>query len=136
VSEVASTFTRKASRLATGTFILALVAWAVAGADTHWGPRYVAWRELRVGDWQYGVRFLNVDPDFRTSFVGKPRTVLVEWFPDLRPGRTRPDACPARLEYEQFLHDQHEAEWIGNSPWLVIYDAAGVVKDITLAKGC
>ena len=91
-------------------FVSLALAWAMVGAESHWGPRYLVWRQWRVGSWDYGIRFLNVDPDFRLSFVGKPRSELTKWFPYLRPGRSRPDVCLTSPAYEQFLRDQRERQ--------------------------
>jgi hypothetical protein len=118
-----------------GVLVAGLVIAALVGNDSHYGLRYLAWRHLRVGDWHYGSRFLNADPAFRESFVGKPRSTLLKWFPDLEPGTARPDLCPSPPEYRDLLQSQREGEWISNTPWLVVYDGQRI-KGIVMPKGC
>src|SRR4051812_42565331 len=101
-------------------------------SESHHGAKYLVWRYGRIGDWHDGVRFLNVDPDFRTSFVGQPRGTLLKWFPDLRPGASRPLACPPLPQYEIARQEQLAGEWIGETPWLVVYDHIGRVRGITI----
>jgi hypothetical protein len=118
--------------------LVAVVGLAVFATDneSHHGAKYLAWRYFRIGDWEYGARFLNVDPDFRTSFVGQPRATLLKWFPDLRPGASRAFVCPPLPQYEITRQEQLAGEWIGGTPWLVVYDQTGRVRDITMPKGC
>ena len=114
-------------------FVLAVLA---VDENRHTNARYLAWRWLAVGDWQYGMRFFNIDVAFRRSFEGQPKTRLMRWFPDLRPGASRPDACPNLPEYADFLEQRNKGEWIGRTPWLVVYDQMGLVKQFWLVKGC
>jgi hypothetical protein len=90
----------------------------------HTSAKYLAWKYLAVGDWQYGSRFLNVGVEFRRSFEGKPRATLLRWFPDLRPA-TRPENLTPDLRVER----------IGDTPWLVVYDQRGLIKDFLLPTG-
>jgi hypothetical protein len=98
--------------------------------------RYLVWKHFALGDWEKGVRFLNVDSDFRRSFEGQPRSYLLRWFPDLRPGSSRRHICPDTSEWAAANDGQDRGEWIGDSPWLVVYDTHGAVKEIALPKGC
>jgi hypothetical protein len=128
------------SRLQTGMVLVLIVAVGTtvlaAGNESHRGLRYLAWRYCRFGDWRYGIRFLNVDPGLRASLVGTSRADLTKRFPDLRPGSSRPFVCGASPQYEEMRRDQASGDWIGETPWLVVYDRAGHVRDITLPKGC
>ncbi len=104
--------------------------------DSHRSMKYLRWRYLHDGDPEYGLRFLNVDSGFQESLLGKTRAELKAWFPDLRPGTSRGDVCPALPEYESATRDQHEGEWISDSPWLVNYDERHRVRTIRMVKGC
>src|SRR6267142_1364169 len=119
------------SRIPTGIVLALILAIGasvlVAGNESHRGIRYLAWRYWRLGDWRYGVRFLNVDPGFRASLVGASRAELAKWFPDLRPGSSRPFVCGTSPQYEDVRRDQGDGEWIGETPWLVVYDRTGHV---------
>jgi hypothetical protein len=122
-------------------FVLALLlavgaSVLIAGNDSHRGVRYLAWGYWRIGDWRYGARFLNVDSQFRASLVGASRAELATWFPDLRPGSSRFAVCGLSAQDTEIRREQLDGEWIGETPWLVVYDRAGHVKDLTLPKGC
>ncbi len=115
-------------------FLCAVLCAIVVFSDSshHTNARYLIWRQFAVGDWRYGVRFLNVDSTFRTSFQGKSRAHLLRWFPDLRPGGSRAPVCPQDAEWKG---RQDHAEWIGDTLWLVLY-RGGAVSDIVMPKGC
>ena len=102
----------------------------------HTSLKYLVWKHFAVGDWKRGVRFLNVDSEFRHSFYGRPRAHLMRWFPDLRPGTSRRHVCPDAPQWHDVNEQQDRGEWIGGSPFLVIYDPPGIVKDIYVPKGC
>jgi hypothetical protein len=87
---------------------------------------------LRYRDWRNGARFLNVDPEFRRSFEGQSRARLMRWFPELLPGASRCDVCPGDAAFSTL---QRHGEWIGGTPWLVLYDSKGLVKEIVMPKG-
>lgn len=104
--------------------------------DHRTNAKYLLWRYTAIGDWKREMRFLNVDVSFRQSFIGQPRTRLLLWFPDLRPGTSQPDTCPNTQEYAPWREKRRTGEWIGATPWLVTYDSKERVQDLLLAKGC
>lgn len=104
--------------------------------DHRTNATYLLWRYTAIGDWKREMRFLNVDVSFHQSFVGQPRTRLLHWFPDLRPGTSRPDPCPNTEEYAGWREKRRSGEWIGTSPWLVTYDNEGAVQELLKIGGC
>jgi hypothetical protein len=102
----------------------------------HTNAKYLLWRFTAIGDWRHEMRFVGVDVSFRQSFTGQPRTRLLRWFPDLRPGNSRPDPCPNIPEYESWREMLRKGEWISTSPFLVTYDQRGAVEHIGKADGC
>lgn len=113
--------------------VFATVAVVAASGESHrTSVRYLAWRYFAVGSWEYGVRFLNADVAFRQSFDGKRRDYLRRWFPDLRAGNSRPLVCSDNSAFGQV---QGDGEWIGDTPWLILYQG-NAVKEIRLVKGC
>ena len=110
-----------------GTFV------AFDGESHHTSGRYLVWRYFAIGDWRNGARFLNVDPEFRRSFEGQSRARLMRWFPELLAGASRPDVCPVNAAFSAM---QRQGEWMGGTPWLVLYDSNGLVKEIMMPKGC
>jgi hypothetical protein len=114
----------------------ALMAAAVL-ASTLWlvDLRYLVWRHLPWNERAYTERALS-DSDFRGSFIGRPRSYLSRWIADLRPGKGRRHVCPDIPEWAAANEDQDRGEWIGDTPWLVVYDSDGTVRAITMPKGC
>src|SRR5260221_10225352 len=109
-----------------GILAMLLGAGGVFSQDSHhFKARYLLWKHFAVGDWRSGVRYLNVDVPFRTSFDGKGREEMSRWFPDLRPKKTLTTLDP---ESASFLKDK-SGEWIGDTLWFVWY-REGVVADI------
>jgi hypothetical protein len=104
--------------------------------DHRTNAKYLLWRDTAIGDWKREMRFLNVDVRFHRSFIGQPRMELLRWFPDLRPGTSRPDPCPNTEDYALWREKRRAGEWIGTSPWLVTYDKNEAVQELLLIGGC
>jgi hypothetical protein len=114
--------------------VLAAMAVMIGTDDSHHtNVRYLAWRQFGIGSWEYGLRYLNVDPEFRRSFEGKPRDRLRHWFPVLLAGTSRSfPICPGDPAVANM---ESHGEWIGDSPWLVLYEGE-TIREIRMVKGC
>lgn len=90
--------------------------------------------------WKWGVanykpeislRYLNVDPSFRTSLNGLSKHEVKKWFPDLRT-----ETKPQRYldTNEPFFISNPDFLWIGDSQWAIEFHD-GKVSGFALIKG-
>ena len=111
----------------------ALLIVAMAISDSHrTNLRYLMWKHhLCSYQPDLSLRYLNVDVHFFTSLIGKSRSELKFWYPNIT--KVSP-SDPARQHYKELV-EQPGFMWLDHgSNWAIVFEDEKV-KDIFVVKG-
>jgi len=111
--------------------LLLFVALSGFADSHHTNVRYLLWKHHLWHDPEFrGLRYFNVDANFRMSLYGKTREEVEWWLPPLIP-ESQND--PNDKYYGPEVH-QPGFFWIGHSLWAIIFEN-GRVKEIRSFEG-
>ena len=115
-----------------GAFMVATALIVLGFDDSHHNLKYVMWKHHL---WSYNhlsLKYLNVDPAFRMSLIGKTRAEVERWFP--RPILQPSDKADGYLRYCDPVVYDPEFCWIDGTRWGITFKR-GKVTDIRYFKG-
>lgn len=96
-----------------------LITYEGTADNHHTNIRYLLWKyRLRGGDAKLGLRYFNVDMDFRLSLYGKTKSEVERWFPVLVP------YSPSDLNDKYYGPLVHHVGffWIDHSLWGILFE--------------